>query len=261
MKILLSKSSVIENKQISEDFFLLTFENKNEDAPGPGQFINIKVNNSFEPFLRRPFAVFDFNRKYLSILFKKVGGTTLFMSQLQPGDFIEYFGFLGMPFPLHFNKKHISIIAGGTGIGGINLFANKFKKNNKIELFLGFNRKTQSSDFMNFFKKDKWILNMACREKSSSFFQGTVVELFQKRKKKGDIVFACGPQPMLQNLYTDIIKKQNMPAYFLMESIMACGIGSCMGCTLKIKEKNSIKQKRVCKDGPIFNAHEIIWES
>lgn len=260
MKISLNKSRIIDNIKITNNFYLLTLENKNNDSPKPGQFINIKANNRLDPFLRRPFAVFDFNRKLISILYEVVGETTQLMSALETDDEIEYFGFLGTPFNIDLKRKNIWIIAGGIGIGGINLFLQKIKNNNKAEIFLGFNKTNEARSFLNFFKIKNIKINFAVLEQSKSFFHGNVVKLVKKQKNRPDVIFACGPKLMLKNLFQDYIQKNNITAYFSMESIVACGIGSCMGCTIKIRKKNSIKQERVCKDGPVFNAKEIVWE-
>ena len=83
--------------------------------------------------------------------------------------------------------------------------------------------------------------------------------MLKKQKRRPEVIFACGPKPMLEGLYTDFIKKNNIPSYFSMESMMACGIGTCMGCTIKIKENHKFIYKRVCSDGPIFPAESIIW--
>ncbi len=260
MKLSLNKSRIIDNIKITENFYLLKFENKNPDSPKTGQFINIKINNKLNPFLRRPFAVFDFNKKVISILYKVVGETTQLMSALETDEEIEYFGFLGNPFNINLKNKNIWVAAGGIGIGGINLFLQKIKNHNKIELFLGFNRIREAENISKFLKIKDLKINSAVMEQNKSFFHGDIVRLIKKQKSKPDAIFACGPEPMLKSLFQEYIQKNNITAYFSLESIMACGIGTCMGCTVKIKEKNSIKQKRVCKDGPVFNAKEIVWE-
>ncbi len=259
MKKTIEISKIIENIKISNDYFLIKFENKNTDNPKPGQFINIKTENTLSPLIRRPFAVFDYTKKYIFILYKVVGKTTLSMSKLKKGDEIEYFGFLGTPFISNLKNKNIWIIGGGIGIGGLHLFLKKCIAKNKVELFLGLNYKKEADDFKKLLNKLKIKIKISFMEKNNKFFKGNIVQLLKKENKKPDMIFGCGPQIMLKNLYKSIIKNKSIPSYFSMESIMACGIGTCMGCAIKIKEKDNIKFKRVCKDGPVFNADLILW--
>ena len=259
MKIFLNKSRIIENQKITENYFLMKFEDKNPDPPGTAQFINIKINSKQDPFLRRPFAVFDHTKKQISILYKVVGKATNLMSKLNKGAEIEYFGFLGKTFNTDIKKKTVWVVAGGIGIGGVNLLLKNIKKCNKTELFLGFNQFREASDLSKFLKTDNVKSHIAVLEKNKRYFQGNVVELIKTQKIRPDMIFACGPEMMLAGLYHNFIHKYNIPAFFSLENIMACGIGTCMGCTIKIKEGNKIKQKRVCKDGPVFKAENIVF--
>lgn len=260
MKKILAISKIIENRQIACNYYLMKFENKNKDIPLPGQFINLKIRNSLDPLIRRPFAVFDFNSKAISILYKVIGKSTTILSHLHKNDEIEYFGFLGTPFEYAPVNKKTWIIAGGIGIGGIHLFLKKIKLKNNVELFMGFNTKEEASDFKSFLKHLNIKVNISVLENYKNFFHGNVIQLIKKNSNSPDFLFACGPEEMLKSLYQNIIQKKNIPAFFSMESIMACGIGSCMGCAIKIREKKTIKLKRVCKDGPVFEANKIIWE-
>ncbi len=259
MKISLNKSRIIENQKITENYFLMKFENKNPDQPGAAQFINIKINSKQDPLLRRPFAIFNYTKKQISILYKVIGNVTCLMSKLNKGAEIEYFGFLGKAFNTDIKKKTVWAIAGGIGIGGVNLFLNNIKKSNRTELFLGFNQFQEACNLSKFLKTDNVKSHIAVLEKNKRYFQGNLVELIKTAKTRPDMIFACGPEMMLSGLYHNFIDKYKIPAYFSMENIMACGIGTCMGCTVKIKEGNKIKQKRVCKDGPVFKAEDIIF--
>ena len=240
----------------------MKFENRNPDKPLPGQFLNIKFKDHLDPFLRRPFAVFDFDRKTLSILYKVVGRTTSMLSQLQKNDLIEYLGFLGEPFDRDRTFNKLWVVAGGIGIGGLHLFIKNMKQNNDLELFIGFNTEEEADAFIRFLKPLHIRINAAVMDPKgkSKYFKGNIVKLLKKETKRCDTLFACGPELMLKSLYSDIIQKKRIPAYFSMDAIMACGIGSCMGCTIKIKEKGLTRFKRVCKEGPVFNADHIVWE-
>jgi len=259
-KLKLCNAKILENKKISNTYYLLKFENKNNINLIPGVFVNIKIKNFDKTFLRRPFAIFSANKKTLTILYKIIGQTTEVMKDLKPLDEINYLGPLGKPLQINLKNKKIYIIVGGSGVGILNSLYTTYFKQNDLQIFLGVNTLEEGKNFKIFFNKKFKNYKISVLENNKHFFQGNVVEHVKKIKQKPDMVFACGPVAMLKNLFFNVIKPYNIPALFSMEKIMACGIGVCMGCTIKIKTEEGIEQKRVCKDGPFFNPFEIIWD-
>lgn len=260
MKKIIQTVKILKNTPLTDNYYLMQFENRNKDLPQSGHFINIRITNIQHTFLRRPFAVFSSSKNSITILYKVVGPTTSQMSTLKKGDTIEYLGFLGNPFNKIIQKKNIWIIAGGIGLGGIHLFYEKMKRRNNIELFLGFNTVKEAHHLSAIIKDKSTKLHIAVMEKQKKYIKGNVVNLLLKQKHQPDLIYACGPEIMLKNIWEQYLRSKKIPAFFSMESVMACGIGSCMGCTIKIKDKKGYIFQRVCKEGPIFKVDDIIWD-
>ncbi|MCM8767680.1 MAG: dihydroorotate dehydrogenase electron transfer subunit [Candidatus Omnitrophica bacterium] len=243
-------SKVLENKKIADDFYLLRIENRFKQKFLPGNFIHIKIENTF---LRRPFSVAIYSKKFIGIIYKKIGVGTEILSKKKKGDFLDILGPCGNSFPIFRNKK-VCLIAGGTGIAPLIFLSNELKKNkNEIYFFYGArNRK------LIFFELLQSGINYIFSTDDGSFgYKGNIFDRFIEYKDDYDILYAAGPEQLLKKISLYSSKK---PLYISLENYMACGMGLCYGCVVKIKEGNDWSYKRVCKDGPIFEAKNIIWE-
>lgn len=89
--------------------------------------------------------------------------------------------------------------------------------------------------------------------------KGTVIDLLKEQKAKGEMIYSCGPKPMLKAI-SNFARENNIKAQISLEERMACGIGTCVGCVVKIKNKNGWEYKKVCKDGPVFPSEEVLWD-
>lgn len=259
MALIINNSKIIRNDKITDSFYLMTIENKNKNIPLAGQFISVRLPGTSQ-LLRRPFGVFGYSKKHIMILYKIAGQNTRNMSLLPDGGIIEYMGFLGNGWKEKIKGKTIWLAAGGIGLGGIKMFHQQLSGNNNVHLYCGFNSLQESKKMSVFLGQSiKKNLHLACLEKNKKFFTGNIVDLLKTGKDKPDMIIACGPQGMLDNLFHSYISPNNIPAYFSMENIMACGVGSCMGCNLDIYHDRKSKTVRVCKEGPVFNAYDIVW--
>ncbi len=263
-KIFQEKNKIIENIKISESFYLMRFKTSHHKIQiNPGQFINIRILNTFDPLLRRPFSIFDFKDGILSILYKIQGRGTKILSQLKSGDTIDYIFPLGNGFKDVFIKDNIWLVTGGVGIAGI-FYLLKFIEDKNIKLFAGFNLLDNAIAIKELLKKEKIIaeedIKISVIKKQNEFFVGDILKLLQEnlKKEKPEIIVGCGPIEMLKSLY-DIASHLKISTEFLMEKQMGCGIGACFGCALKVRENEQIKIKLVCKDGPVFKGNEIVW--
>lgn len=135
-------------------------------------------------------------------------------------------------------------------------------KKNNVKLFVGLNYTREVLALNKYLnrKGKRTFLNISVMEKNSKFFHGDIVNLLIAQKEIPDIIIACGPKEMLKNLYENYIKNNQIEAYFSMENMMACGIGVCMGCNIKIRQEGEDKILRVCKEGPVFKAQDIVWD-
>lgn len=251
-------STIKENKRIAENVYYLKLDiNKNFIAL-PGQFINILVDENYEMFLRRPFSIYNFEKKTIEIVYKVIGKGTIRLSKIKIGTTLNILGPLGNSYIDFFSEnnnflKDILLIGGGTGIASLNFFCEWLSnKNKKFTLLYGVKSKKEIF-FIKHFKKFNTIF---FTEDGSYEKKGVVTDFIKKFINNNSVIFACGPQPMLkviQNL------KLDNKVYASFESYMGCGFGVCLSCVIPIKEKRTIEYKRVCKEGPVFDLNKVIF--
>jgi dihydroorotate dehydrogenase electron transfer subunit len=255
-----TKARIISNKLIGESYGELVFEsNKIARSALPGQFVNIKVDNSVAPFLRRPFGIHRVNNRRVSILYEILGKATEILSRRKSGGYLDVLGPLGHGF----DYGSPVIIAGGMGVAPLFFLAEKLAQDSKFTVagkpivLLGAKTKKQVLCEKEF-KKLGCDVTIATDDGSRGF-KGKVTDLLRHflsnfRHRISTSICACGPRPMLKEI-SRIAKKYNIPAQVSLEEHMSCGIGACLGCVVNTKDG----YKRVCKEGPVFQAGEVIW--
>lgn len=223
------------------------------DSIQPGQFINIRVSDTGTPLLRRPFSVADVEKETFSIIFNVSGKGTELMSQWKKGDLLNLLGPLGKGFSLEGNYKTAVIIAGGLGVAPFPFLTRSLKEKKSIVSFIGAATKNElvSYGLENYhFSTDD----------GSEGYKGTVVSLAEEHLSKyanEEVkIYACGPNAMLRAVRNAAIEK-NIECELSTECAMACGFGICQGCPVE-STVHPEKYSLVCKDGPVFNAKEII---
>lgn len=251
-------AKIIKNNRISHDFFHLEFEwNTSAPAPKPGQFLTIRVSDEAIPLLRRPFAISALNQSQntASIIFQCRGKATQLLSAKLPEDTIDVIGPLGNTFPLPLKNQNAILVAGGIGLGPI-LFLSKFLNTTKIssQFIFGCRNKTSIPED-DLFHSEKPII---CTDDGSAGFKGTVSDYLKTSQSitADSVIYSCGPGPMLQACHK-FAQKKGISCWVSVEQIMACGVGACMGCVVKIKQ--SPGYARACKDGPVFSGNDIAW--
>ena len=228
-------------KKISADVYELKILSDLDYAKS-GQFISIFVPNKT---FHRPFSIADFDkeRKLTTVLFKLKGEGTKYLSELKKEDNIEFLAPLGNSFEL--KNKNSLLVGAGIGIAPM-LFLKKElnKKNIKNYLISGFKREEEI-----IFGSDENVVG------------GSVLDNLDKiiKEKNIEIIYSCGPKIVLKKI-CEIAKNNNIPCFIALEKVMACSIGVCRGCTIKLKRNNEIIRASVCKDGTIFKGEEVLWE-
>src|SRR3990170_7898796 len=275
------RAIILENKRIGNSSLLKTQRDKyykmrfscdNFSVASPGQFVMIKVNNSYDPFLRRPMSIYKIDKKRggFEILYQVVGKGTNIMSELKKGDEVDVLGPLGRGFWIPEKIERAIIVAGGIGVAPMVALAEKIEgkgqgARGKIIVFIGGKTKNDilcKEDF----KKIGAKVHIAT-ENGSMGKKGTCVDLLSAFSlQPSAFIFACGPQGMLKAV-ADIARDKNIPCQVSLDKRMACGTGACLGCVIKVKTHdsqltthNSQLYKCVCTDGPVFDAEEINWE-
>ncbi|HBO84131.1 MAG: hypothetical protein A2073_08350 [Deltaproteobacteria bacterium GWC2_42_11] len=291
-------SEVLYNKNVLPSYYKLGLAVGREfDGAVPGQFVMLRISGQLDPFLRRPFGIYKrWDQKIgsprldgskagalwarssskgqkIEILYKVVGKGTGIMSGLKIGDRVDILGPFGNTFPSAERNKNIIMVAGGIGIVPFYLLAKGCKKT-WVGLKLLFGGKSKEDlPGLDDFKKLKIDVSVSTDDGSVGE-KGMVTKLLLKellgRDLSSAVVYACGTKPMLKTV-ADIADRNNIPCYVSLDNVMACGIGACLGCAVKVTgskvqgvkgyRNNSQLYKMVCKDGPIFDARDIDWEA
>ncbi|MDR0751399.1 MAG: dihydroorotate dehydrogenase electron transfer subunit [Christensenellaceae bacterium] len=232
---------VEQNIQLTHDFYKLVLRG---DCAGnmAGMFVNIKLDGFS---LRRPFGIADSDDHTITLLYKVVGGATKYMTSLMAGAIIDVLTCLGNGFDLNQGRKPL-LIGGGTGIAPLYKLAKQLNEK-KPDIILGFRSARDvclTDEFSQFGK-----LHITTDDGSLGI-KGTVVSYLISKKLDYDYYYACGPIVMLQAL-----TKLTQNGEVSLEARFGCGFGACMGCSIK----TVTGYKRVCKEGPVFSAGEVIF--
>lgn len=255
MKKSVCKAIIIKNEKISSDIFDMILKTPEISSEAQsGQFIEMYTGKG-ENLLPRPISIceIDKNNSTLRVVYQVVGTGTKHFSNLKKDDVIKVMGPIGNGFKLYEEDTHI-LVGGGIGVPPL-LETAKQLKGNKIA-FLGF-RNSSNSILEQDFKKYCNEVYISTDDGSKGF-KGNIVELIKSKEIKKGIFYSCGPKIMLKAL-SEYTIENNLKCQISMEERMACGIGACVGCVIKIKDGNDWSYKKVCKDGPVFDACEVIW--
>jgi dihydroorotate dehydrogenase electron transfer subunit len=261
-KILQVQNKIVTQARLSNEYYKLILESPEIAAYSlPGQFLEIKVSDGIDPFLRRPFSVHRSTESNIEILYEVVGKGSRMLSQKKPGEYLDIIGPLGRGFTFREPKTENRVpilIAGGMGVAPVFFLAEKLVARHWKTPLILIGAKTKGHILcVKDFKKLGCTVKVATDDGSEGF-KGRVTDLLKVLVSTMDYrlwtIFACGPKPMLQAL-THIAGHYALPAQISLEAHMACGVGACLGCVIK----TPTGYQRVCKDGPVFNAGEIIW--
>jgi len=254
MGIRKARAEIVSQKTIGDHIFdmVIHFPQGAEEAV-PGQFVSLYCKDATR-LLPRPISICEIDRERgnLRLVYRVVGKGTDEFSALKAGDSLEVMGPLGNGFPM--NDKPAILIGGGIGIPPMLELAKQLP-GEKI-VVLGYrDRLFLLEDF-----RDLAPVHVAT-EDGSIGARGTVLDAIDKYQVRGQVIYACGPMPMLRAV-TAYAEKEGLEAWISLEERMACGIGACLGCISKSKEKDphtNVNNKRICKDGPVFDAREVIF--
>ena len=247
-------TEVISQKELSKDIFDLWI--KTEEIAGqalPGQFLSVYLEDGGR-LLPRPISICEINKEENAIrLVYRVTGKqagTSALSKKEKGSNIKVLGPLGNGFLL-LDKKAL-LIGGGIGVPPMLELAKQLS-NEKI-LVMGY----RDSLFLTEEMEQNGNVFIAT-EDGSAGTKGNVLDVIREKNITADVIYACGPTPMLRAV-AEYAKEKGILCYLSMEERMACGIGACLACVCQSKETDhhsNVKNKRICKDGPVFLATEV----
>ncbi|MEI8140625.1 MAG: dihydroorotate dehydrogenase electron transfer subunit [bacterium] len=227
----------------------------------PGQFVHLRITSLHDAVLRRPFSIYKVEEKHLSILYKSVGRGTVTMQALKEGDSVSIVGPLGNGFPLTLQPGTTPVlIGGGYGVAPLYFLARRMTRRGL--LFVG-GAKAVDILLAEDFKALGWDVRIATDDGSLGD-KGLVTAPLDAWLKAGmgsvlPEFYACGPNGMLKAVGDRAIKG-NQKAWLSLDRHMGCGVGACLACVQKVRLSGQETLARVCKDGPIFESREVIWD-
>ncbi len=236
----------------------------------PGQFAMVSGWPGNDPLLPRPLAIFRAaggrGKGSVEFVYKVVGRGTALLSGLHPGDRLSLTLPLGRGFDLGREGRHYWLVGGGVGFSSVFPAAALLKdRGTPFDLFLGARTKEQ-------LPPREWIAEAGtpghvhlCTDDGTSGFHGFAADALRERmerlppSERGRLtLLACGPAEMLRSVAA-LAEEAGVDAQVALENSMACGFGVCWGCVVGIREKERVAYRRVCREGPVFDAREVAW--
>lgn len=240
------KGTITSNIEIASNIYELKVASSfNSPFYGEaGQFYMLRAWNGLDPFLARPLSISNIMDGEITFLYQLRGRGTERISKLKSGDSLELMGPLGSSFNTNL-RGNVALISGGIGIAPLVFLAKSLKAN--IDFYCGFKDEVYYMDKIRKYSRAVYIST----ESGSVGYRGLITEIFNPALY--DIAFSCGPVGMMKRIVK--MCKGKIPVYISMENRMACGIGACLGCSIKTSEG----MKRVCKEGAVFLGEEVFY--
>lgn len=237
--------TIMENVPVTGNVYRMRLEGAELEAQKPGGFVNIRLDGLF---LRRPISVFDSAPGSLTILYKVVGKGTEQMSGMKAGETLDVLTGLGNGYDLAKAGDHPLLLGGGVGVPPLYLLAKQLiAAGKKVSAVLGFNTAAEV-----FGEAEFRALGCDVTVTTADGSYGVKGFVTDALPAEYSYFYTCGPEPMLKAVY----RAAKTSGQFSFEERMGCGFGACMGCSCK----TITGYKRICREGPVLEKEEIIWD-
>ena len=248
-------ATVVEQKQLAEGIFDMWLATDLAQDAHAGQFIGVYPEDK-STLLPRPISICEVNKEEnkLRIVYRVAGKGTEEFSRYEAGKQVPVLGVLGNGFPIEEGKgKKVFLMGGGIGIPPMLQLAKELDAKNQIIVGYRNNQLFLKEDLAQYGKV------YVATEDGSVGTKGNVMNAIEENALEADVIFACGPMPMLRAI-KGYAEKKGIPAYISLEERMACGVGACLGCVCKTTKKDHhshVNNARICTDGPVFLAEDV----
>lgn len=243
----MSNYKVLSNTLIAYKTYEMKLYGDTKSITNPGQFINIKIDDSYQAFLRRPISISTYKENEITIIYKVFGEGTERLSKKKFFDELDVLSPLGNGYTINLTKDKVVLIGGGVGVPPLIGLAKELKeKGIKFDAVLGFNNRYDvfKENVFHSLAENTYISTMD----GSYGYKGTVIDVIKQVNLDVNYYYACGPEPMLHALV-----KEGYEGQLSFEERMGCGFGACMGCSHKTIDS----YKRICKEGPVLESSEV----
>lgn len=256
---------VVENRGMAAGHFLLSLRvEETFQGAVPGQFVMIKRPGIQAPLLGRPISLYDLHRAegavIIDLLIRVVGRGTALLSEVKPGDRVDILGPLGKGFTMRPDRRQIVFVAGGIGVAPLSFLAGRYSSlpdpgEREITFYAGA-RTEEALVGVQRLREKNVPVRVSCDDGSCGY-RGVVTDLVERDAENyrplETVVYACGPRPMLEKLQA-LLKRHRLTGEASVEERMACGIGACLGCAVRMKNGG---HQRVCVEGPVFDIQNV----
>lgn len=256
------RTKILNSQKQGNSYHLLVISQPElADLAKPGQFVYLKVSESYDPLLPRPLSIHQIDHKkgIIYLLFQIKGKGTKVLSALKTGDELTVLGPLGNGFRLNNDYKNIVLVGGGIGTAPLLYLATELLlKNCGLTVLLGYKDRNNLVAYESFAQLDCRLL--IATEDGSWGQKGRITELLNNllEEERIDSIYACGPEPMLKAVQEIAAIRRVEDCQLSLEARMGCGIGACMSCVCGVKMKDgSYGYKKVCNEGPVFDSKEV----
>ena len=238
--------TITENVPVTAAVYRMRLEGADLEQQKPGGFVNIRLNGLF---LRRPISVYDSEPGRLTILYKVVGRGTEQLAGMKPGETLDVLTGLGNGYDLSKSGDTPLLLGGGVGVPPLYLLAKQLiAQGKKVRAVLGFNTAEEV-----FGEAEFKALGCGVTVTTADGSYGVKGFVTDALPEEYSCFYTCGPEPMLRAVY----RATKTSGQFSFEERMGCGFGACMGCSCK----TITGYKRICREGPVLEKEEIIWEA
>lgn len=274
------RATVLAHERVAEQTFRLRFLAPDIAARIlPGQFVMVRAADRTDPLLARPFALWEVvDQSSIEVIYLVVGNGTRCLSRLTKGADLNVWGPMGNTFPVQFDDApvHLGLVAGGIGqtpflavaremLGQARYGAGRaIDRPRSITLYYGARSSSLLAGVKEF--EDAGVSVRIATDDGSLGHKGFVTELVEKglgAPSAPNVLFGCGPEPMLQSL-SKLASAHGVPCWVSLETRMACGYGVCFSCVAPVlegSEADCFDYRRVCLEGPVFKSTAIAWSA
>jgi len=255
-------AKVISNCSLNSEFYnMVLLCPEIAEACRPGQFVMVDTGLNHVPYLKRPLAIASAAEGTIRLIFKSAGTGTRLLSKFEKGRSLTVIGPLGNGYTLPKAGASVLLAAGGAGISSILSLLQELKRLDCVSHVVFGARNKAGLLCVDELNAAGTRLHIAT-EDGSAGFAGFPTPLVQAllEKEPFDNAYLCGPTPMMRAV-APVVIAAGVPCQVSMERRMGCGFGVCVGCSCKLKGPDGeIFQRRVCKEGPVFQAEEVVWD-
>ena len=258
-------TEIVSNEEVAQGHYLLYCTCPEiADSALPGQFVHVLISDDSGLLLRRPFTIYSIHGTRISMLYQVTGEGTGVLAQMCSGAPIQVLGPLGKAFHIPSRLEAAILVGGGAGIASLMLLAAELKEAGVRTLGLvGAINRARLLSISDLRRID--VEMHVATDNGSVGHHGFVTEILgdmlerpQTYSLRNPTIYACGPHEMLHTV-TEMTLSHHTPTQLAMENRMGCALGVCLGCVCRVRTTGGVEYQRVCTEGPVFNAEDIVW--